>query len=310
MYRVHQDNILASSESPPSLRKDRGSTVHIQRTFVNAKQRGEALLIPYICCGYPTPTATPNILLAMQRGGADIIELGCPYSNPFADGPTLKASHAVAIKKGTTGARDCFNALRCARHMGLIVPVVIMGYYQGLMEEFCGSTHQLCQEAAESGVDAFLAVGIKEGEQEQDFNKTCSLHSLSMIQLVFPGTSNERIKELSRMASTFIYVVAFKGKTGTRDVLPPDLENKVARVRSFTELPIVVGFGICTSDMVSRVSQLSDGVVIGSFLTDRLNMECLNLDGKCDQTSIVMYKHISILHTGVKQSNVKYQAKS
>lgn len=269
----------------------------IAEAFAAAKQRGRAALIPYICGGYPTAESTVAILLAMQEGGADIIELGVPSSDPFADGETIRESHGIAIGNGTAGVKDCLRIVRDARASGLTVPVILMGYYSSFEEEYDRDLAQMCQDAATSSASGFLAVGIGRGKQEFYFNKICYKYNLSNIPLVLPGSTDQRINTLVSLASTFLYVVSVKGKTGARDALPPELDDAVARVRAKTELPLVVGFGISKPEMVHRVSNISDGAVVGSFLTD-----CLNKKGVDELDEEVMHRQVSYLNTGSKQS--------
>lgn len=276
----------------------------IDQAFAVAKQRGEGALIPYICGGYPTADDTINILLAMQYGGADIIELGVPCDDPFKDGPTIRNCHRLAMDNGTKGIRDCLNIVKTARSKGLTVPIILMGYYSFFEKEYDLDLHQMCYESSQSGVDGFLPVGIQEGTQEIEFNEICYKYNLSNIQLVIPGSSEQRINDLTSMASTFLYVISVKGKTGARESLPDDLDSNVARVRSMTDLPVVVGFGISSPKMVHDVSNICDGAVVGSFLTD-----CLNQKGVNETYRDVMYDQVSCLHSGTKQTyGAKYQA--
>ena len=271
----------------------------ISNAFSAAKKRGQATLIPYICGGFSNPVKCVGILLAMQKGGADIIELGVPCSDPFADGNTIKGSHKVAIDNGTTSMSDVLHILENARSKGLIVPVVLMGYYTSMVGEYDSDISKMCQDAARSGANAFLMVGMGEGKQELEFNSICYKYNLSSIQLVMPGSTDERIADLASMASTFLYIVSVSGKTGARDALPPGLNDTVARVREKTNLPLVVGFGISNPDMVNGVSNLSDGAVVGSFLTDCMNKNV----GNELSDEVVMYQEVSKLHSGSSQDS-------
>lgn len=163
----------------------------------------------------------------------------------------------------------------------------------------------MCYEAAVGGVNGFLAVGIQEGKQELDFFTHCHDSGLSSIQLVMADSTEQRIANLVSMSSTFLYIVSVKGKTGARNMLPPGLDKEIARVRDKTTLPLVVGFGISRQDMVQRVSDTSDGAVVGSFLTD-----CLNNRQDYETEEEVMYHQVSCLHRGSKQVNPSYQASS
>eukprot|EP00984_Skeletonema_dohrnii_P002110 scaffold703_cov133-Skeletonema_dohrnii-CCMP3373.AAC.4 len=269
----------------------------IEDAFSAAKQRGRAALIPYICGGYDQATKTVDILLAMQKGGADIIELGIPCLNPFADGDTIKESHKIAIDNGTTGMRDCLRILETARSKGLTVPIILMAYYSSLLEEYHFNVDKMCRDAAMSGANGFLMVGVEEGQQELDLNSSCYKYNLSSIQLVRPGSSDRRIAALADMASSFLYVVSSKGKTGARDALPKGLDDAVARVRAKTDLPLVVGFGISNPEMVKRVSNLSDGAVVGSFLTDCIGIKN---EGKVPDEEVI-YQKVMYLRRGTMQ---------
>lgn len=277
----------------------------IDDAFAAAKLHGRAVLIPYICGGYTSPTKTVDILLAMQKGGADIIELGIPCANPFADGDTIKESHKIAIDNGTSGMRDCLLILETARSQGLTVPIIFMGYYSSMVEEYNFDINEMCQDAAKGGANGFLVVGIGEGKEELEFNSVCYKHNLSSIQLVLPGSTDQRITDLVSMASSFLYVVSVTGRTGARDALPSGLNDVVARVRAKTELPLVVGFGISNPDMVNGVSNLSDGAVVGSYLTDCMKKNV----GNDFSDEVIMYREVLKLHSGSSQGmNVTNQA--
>ena len=272
----------------------------IHQAFAAAKKRGEAALIPYITGGYCTSQDTPGNLLAMQRGGADIIELGIPCDNPYADGPTIANAHKTAVQNGTRGIKPCLGYISTARAMGLTVPVILMGY-SGDFDQYDGGLDQFCQDAAASGLDGVLAVGVP-FRMEIDFNTMCFENGLSFIALVFPDDNEERIEDLVNMSSTFIYVVSAKGKTGMRDTLPEGLNERVSQVRSKTSLPLVIGFGISNPSMVQGVADLSDGVVVGSFLTSTLEKGA-GTGSTTEDRAKILQDNVSILNTGTAQSD-------
>lgn len=230
----------------------------ISNAFKSAGKRNETALITYVCGGYETVEDTIAILFAKQKAGVDIIELGIPYMFPWADGPTIKNSHRVAINNGTKGVIDCLQIVKSARSLGLTTPIILMGYYASFEENFGTDIDQLCMATRESGVDGFLIVGMSEGEQELHFNETCCNYGITNIPLALPGASDERLSSLAAMASTFIYVVSSKGKTGARESLSIDLSERIGIVRSKTALPLAVGFGISSCDMVKAVGSLAD----------------------------------------------------
>ena len=268
----------------------------IEKEFALAKKRREGILITYICAGYLNAEITMEILFAMQESGANIIELGAPCQDPFADGPTLQKSHRIARMNGTKGIRDTLLIVKTARSKGLTVPIILMAYYSSIVEEYDDNIEYMCREIMESRINGILAIGITEGDQELELNKYANKYHLSTVHLVFPGSTDERLDFVFRMKSSFVYVVSVKGKTGARNVLPDDLAENIARIRSKTNLPLVVGFGISNSKMVHVISKISDGVVVGSFLTD-----CLNEEKEKLSCRDVIHKHVSILRKGTKR---------
>ena len=205
---------------------------------------------------------TPAILLGMQEGGASIIELGIPYTDPQADGATIQQTNQVAIKGGTSDIIKCLEMVKVARSQGLTIPVVLMGYYNPFYQF---GIENLCEKSKEYGADGFIVVDLPP-EEGAVLAKSCNKYGLSNIPLIAPTTTDERIEHLAATASTFIYCVSVTGVTGSRSELPDDLCDFIARVRSKTDLPLAVGFGISTPQMVQSVANMSDGVVVGSAI--------------------------------------------
>lgn len=240
----------------------RGHGGRIEEAFAKCKERGEAAFVPFLTAGFPVKEDTPAMLLAMQEGGASIIELGIPYTDPQADGPTIQQSSQVAIKAGTSTLPQCLNMVKTARAQGLTVPVVLMGYYNPF---FQFGIENMCQQTKEHGADGFIVVDLPPEEGAQ-LAKSCNKHGLSNIPLIAPTTTDQRIQHLAQTASTFIYCVSSTGVTGARAELPPALGELIARVRCHTDLPLAVGFGISNPQMVQSVADLADGVVVGSAI--------------------------------------------
>jgi tryptophan synthase len=247
---------------------------------------------------------TPSILLAMQEGGASIIELGIPYTDPQADGATIQHTNQVAIKGGTSEMNQCLDMVRAARGMGLTVPVVLMGYYNPFLQYGLG---KLCSETKEAGADGFIVVDLPP-EMGVALNAECVKYGLSNVPLVAPTSSDKRIAALTDMASTFLYCVSVTGVTGARDALPDDLEEFVERVRSKTDLPLAVGFGISNSSMVQGVANIADGVVVGSAILKA--MDQLGENATTAQRADAIREIVAELKIGTKQSSTtKNQAK-
>jgi tryptophan synthase len=246
---------------------------------------------------------TPDILLAMQEGGASVIELGVPYTDPQADGATIQNTNQVAIKGGTSRIDQCLAMVSAAREKGLTVPVVLMGYYNPFLQY---GLEKLCVDTKNAGADGFIVVDLPP-EEGIPLNKACIANGLSNVPLVAPTSSDARIKALADMASTFLYCVSVTGVTGARDALPSDLEEFVQRVRAQTELPLAVGFGISNPDMVQGVANMADGVVVGSAILKA--MDQVGLDADTAVKAEAVRKAVAHLTTGLTQAeNAQNQA--
>lgn len=233
----------------------------------------------------------------MQEGGASIIELGIPYTDPQADGATIQLTNQVAIKGGTSEINQCLDMVRDARSMGLTVPVVLMGYYNPFLQY---GLEKLCEETKEAGGDGFIVVDLPP-EMGVALNKSCVDNGLSNIPLVAPTSSDKRIESLAKMASTFLYCVSVTGVTGARNTLPDDLAEFIQRVRSKTELPLAVGFGISNADMVNGVANIADGVVVGSAIMKA--MDKVGTDATTEQRADAIREIVSELKAGTKQAD-------
>lgn len=275
----------------------------LEAAFEAAKEKGEAAFVAFITAGYPKAEDTPSILLAMQEGGASIIELGIPYTDPQADGATITAANQVAIAGGTSEIGTCLEMVKKARKMGLTVPVVLMGYVNPFIQY---GEDRLCKEAKEAGADGFIVVDLPP-EEGIGLNKACVKYGLSNVPLVAPTSSDKRIKALAEMASTFLYCVSVTGVTGARSSLPPDLDDFILRVRAKTDLPLAVGFGISSPEMVNGVANIADGVVVGSSILNAL--KGLGDDATTEEKAEAVRNVIAHLATGVKQgASAKNQA--
>mmetsp|Transcript_26217 Transcript_26217/g.30451 ORF Transcript_26217/g.30451 Transcript_26217/m.30451 type:complete len:697 (-) Transcript_26217:155-2245(-) len=281
----------------------RGMGGRIEEAFATAKENGKAAFVSFITAGYPSPEDTPAILMAMQEGGSSIIELGVPYTDPQADGATIQKTNQVAIAGGTDSIAQCLVIVSKAREMGLTIPVVLMGYYNPFLQY---GLESLCKDSASSGVDGFIVVDLPP-EEAAELATNCIKNGLSNVPLIAPTSSDERIELLAKHASTFLYCVSVAGVTGARSSLPDDLEEFVTRVRSKSDLPLAVGFGISTPSMVQDVANLSDGVVVGSAILNA--MESCGKDATTEEKAKSVCDIITHLCTGLNQSaDVKNQA--
>jgi len=271
---------------------NRGNGGRIEEAFASAKSKGEAAFVSFLTAGYPNSDDTPDMLMALQEGGSSIIELGIPYTDPQADGATIQKTNEVAIAAGTSEIKECLAMVSKAREIGLTVPVILMGYYNPFYQF---GVENLCAETVAAGADGFIVVDLPP-EEAVDLSSSCAKHGLSHVPLIAPTTSDDRIALLTKHATTFIYCVSVAGVTGARNDLPPDLGDFIARVRSTTDLPLAVGFGISTPEMVQGVANVSDGVVVGSAI-----LKAVKEDATKEQRVSAVRDKVTHLCTGLKQ---------
>ncbi|KAJ5533200.1 tryptophan synthase [Penicillium frequentans] len=233
----------------------------IKQVFARCKDEQRAALITYMTAGFPTVEETPSIMLAMQAGGADIIELGIPFTDPLTDGTTIQNSNAVALQYGVR-IPTMLSMVREARSLGLTTPVMFMGYYNPLRAY---GEEKIIRDCRDAGVNGFIIVDLPP-EEALRFRELCRRDGLSYIPLVAPATPDSRMKMLCEIADSFIYVASRMGVTGATKSLDQGLDGLLARVHKYTEnrIPAVVGFGINTREHFINVAKIAQGVVIGS----------------------------------------------
>eukprot|EP00741_Cyanophora_paradoxa_P012541 tig00020614_g12119.t1 len=238
----------------------------LHAAFGKAKAANKPAFIGYITAGYPKiETAVPT-MLAMQEGGADVIELGVPFTDPIADGVTLQKTSEVALKNGVS-LQTVIDLVADARKKGLTVPVLLMGYYNPLLAYGEEKAIKACHAA---GADGFIIVDVPL-EEATTLAKHCKENQMSLVPLVTVTTTEHRLKHLAALADTFVYCVSVAGVTGQRTNLPEELPAFVANVRAHTDLPLAVGFGVSTREHVEQIAQIADGVVVGSAICKELD---------------------------------------
>mmetsp|Transcript_8806 Transcript_8806/g.15500 ORF Transcript_8806/g.15500 Transcript_8806/m.15500 type:complete len:266 (-) Transcript_8806:28-825(-) len=249
----------------------------LEKTFAECKAKGRAAFVPYITAGYPTKDATVEQMLALQEGGADVIELGMPFSDPIADGPTVQKSSFVALQQGVQ-LKDCFEFTKQARAKGLTVPVILMGYYNPFAQFGEENLAKACVDATISG---FIVVDLT-GPEVVRFAKICAAHDLAYVPLVAPTSTDKRLAEVAEFASGYVYCVSVTGITGARSELPPDLKEFTDRVRSKFNVPLAVGFGLNTREHFVAVSKLAEGAVMGSIIIKTIESGGDSVEGQCE----------------------------
>lgn len=238
----------------------------IKKAFARAKSEKRAALVTYTTAGYPTIEETSSILLAMEAGGADIIELGTPFTDPIADGPTIQGANTQALANGTN-TTSCLNIVKDARSRGLRAPVLLMGYYNPLLAY---GEEKMLQDAKTAGVNGFIMVDLPP-EEAVRFRHHCTNYGLSYVPLIAPATSEKRMKLLCGIADSFIYVVSRMGVTGATGALSSGLPDLLDRVHKYSGgIPAAVGFGVSTREHFVEVGKVSEGVVIGSQIINTL----------------------------------------
>ncbi|KAI8920407.1 tryptophan synthase beta subunit-like PLP-dependent enzyme [Entophlyctis helioformis] len=238
---------------------------HLRHVFAAAKAEQRAAFVAYTTAGFPTADDTVPAMLALEAGGADIIELGVPFSDPIADGPTIQESSFVALQNDIDIPR-CLEFVKEARAKGLAVPVVFMGYYNPFLNY---GEQQLMLDCKAAGVNGFIVVDLPP-EEAVRFRDLCAEYGLSYVPLIAPSTSDARIERLASVASSFIYVVSTLGVTGARAQVSSDLPSLVSRIKKYTSLPLAVGFGVANRSHFVEVGAHAEGVVIGSKIITTL----------------------------------------
>jgi len=237
----------------------------IAAKFESLRTQGRKALIPYVTAGDPKPGVTVLIMHAMVEAGADIIELGVPFSDPMADGPVIQRASERALAHHTS-LRDVLEMVRAFRVNNQETPVVLMGYLNPI--EVMGY-ETFAAAAAQAGVDAALTVDIPP-EEAGELLPALNGHGLDAIFLIAPTTIGSRIETICKAASGFVYYVSLKGVTGASHLDVAGVEQKLNEIRSSTDLPIGVGFGIKDAATAAAVSKVADAVVVGSALVSQV----------------------------------------
>ncbi|CAG7939259.1 unnamed protein product [Penicillium salamii] len=235
----------------------------VRQTFARCREEGRAALITYVTAGYPSVQGAPDVMLGLQAGGADIIELGIPFTDPLTDGVIIQKSNAQALKNGVN-IQCMLEIIKKARAQGLTVPVLLMGYYNPVRAY---GEYELLQDSKAAGANGFIIVDLPP-EEAVRFRKSCKTQGLSYIPLIAPSTTDDRMDMLCEIADSFIYVVSRMGVTGATKTLSESLDGLLSRIyaRIGNRVPAVVGFGINTREQFQQVARMANGVVIGSHI--------------------------------------------
>ena len=245
----------------------------IDAKFDELKQQKKTAFIPYICGGDPNIDITYKLVLALDRTGADIIELGVPFSDPIADGPTIQKASERALKNKVT--LDQLLELVADLRMETQVPIVLMGYYNPI---FVMGIDTFFAKSRSVGVDGVIIPDLPI-EESNPIKKIAKQYDIKVIFLVAPTSNVERMKKIAKSGNGFIYCVSVTGVTGIRQNVSNELEPMITELRRHTETPVCVGFGISNPEQAKSVAELADGVVVGSAIINHIES---NLGNEAD----------------------------
>jgi tryptophan synthase alpha chain len=232
----------------------------ISNCFATLRAAGEMGIVAYITAGDPSLEATLEFVLALEEAGTDVIELGVPFSDPLADGPTIQRASERALKSGASLPKilELVNRIRKSSQ----IPLVLFSYYNPILQM---GLEPFAAAASGAGVDGVLATDLSP-EESVEYRRILAMHQLDTIFLCAPTSTDERLASIAECSSGFLYLVSRTGVTGAKDTLPDDLPVLLRRVRNFTRLPIAVGFGISLPGHVTLLGGLADAAVVGSSL--------------------------------------------
>ncbi len=252
----------------------------IDRRFAKLKDEGRSALVTFVTAGDPDHETSKSILMGLPGAGADVIELGMPFSDPMADGPAIQASSQRALKAGEN-VRKTLDMVRTFRESDSDTPIVLMGYFNPI---YVYPTEQFLVDAEAAGVDGLIIVDMPP-EADDELCLPAMKHNINFIRLATPTTDENRLPAVLNNTSGFVYYVSIMGITGTAAPNPDDVRARVEKIRAKTHLPIAVGFGVKTPEQARDIAATGDGVVVGSALVNAIT-ETLDNKGKATEKTV------------------------
>jgi len=237
----------------------------ISSTFAALKKSGRAAFVPFVTAGDPDVETSFEILQRLPAAGADVIEIGIPFSDPMADGPTNQASYLRALQAGMSLAK-ILDLVRRFRKTDSKTPLVLMGAYNPI---HAYGTARFAKDAAEAGVDGLLIVDLP-AEEDDVLRLPAASHGIDIIRFLAPTTDDERLKVVLNGASGYLYYASIAGITGTKTYAESDVRSALLRIKRATSLPCVVGFGIRNPEQAGEIARFADGAVVGSAIVSRI----------------------------------------
>ena len=241
-------------------------TNRIDTTFANLRESGQTALAPFVTVGFPDVPTSEDMARAILESGGDMLEIGVPFSDPLADGPTVQMTSYRALQNGVT-LRGCLDFVGRLRDSGVESPLVLMGYYNPFLRY---GIERFLDDAAARGADGFIVPDLPTEEAAQ-FGEMAARRGLHLIPLLAPTSSDARIEDACKAAGGFIYCVSVTGVTGARNSLSGGVSGLVERIRRHTDLPILVGFGVSRREHLQEISAYADGAIVASAMFDAVN---------------------------------------
>ena len=239
--------------------------LRVKNKFKELKQKKQKAFGVFLTAGYPSLEYSKDIFKKILDAKVDFIEIGLPFSDPMADGPLIQHSSQIAIEQNTS-VEECFKLVKEIRKINNDIPIILMGYYNPI--HYYGNL-KFIKKAVLSGIDGLIIVDLPMEEDEEFYNLSYK-NNLPLIRLVTPTTDEERLKKILKNAHGFVYYVSVTGITGTKSASVNDVKNKIKVIKKITNLPVIAGFGIKNSVDAKKMSSISDGIVIGSSLVNKI----------------------------------------
>ena len=237
----------------------------LTRCLARAGKNKEKLFCAYVMLGYPSVAKTEAVVRVLEQAGTDILELGFPFSDPLADGPTIQYASEHAIRNGVT-LEDAFRVVKRLRHRGIEIPILFFSYLNPIL---CYGASRFVRRLQASGFDGSIVPDLPP-EEGKELETMLRQSRLSMVYLIAPTTRRNRMRAIAGRSNGFIYYVSLRGITGARRAVPRDLVKTVKILKRLTRKPVLVGFGISQPEQVRTITRVADGVVVGSAIIDRL----------------------------------------
>ena len=237
----------------------------LDQTLSKARAEGRNVLSPYITVGFPDVPTSVDIAEAILRNGGDLLEIGVPFSDPMADGPTVQKTSFHALQHGVS-VGTCLDAVRQIRSRGIESPLMLMGYFNPFLKY---GLRDLVRDAADAGVDGLIVPDLPP-EESTELESLCAEYNIHQIHFVALTSTDERIEYIAGHASGFIYCVAVLGVTGARQDIRSDVAELVGRVRQHTDVPVIQGFGVSTKEHIDSIATYADGAIVASAMFDAI----------------------------------------